>query len=354
VALFGLAPIAVIATMFVVGLDSRPLSHDFHFELYPEAKELLAGRNPFPGDDFDPASPPNLIWPPVAAYLVAPLTLFPRDTADLLMACLGLLCFAASLRVVGVRDWRVYGAFALWPQVAGEMRLSHLTPQLCLLSALAWRSRRRLIVPGALVGFAVALKLFVWPLFVWLLAIRRPVAAGVSVLVAGASLLLVLPFTGLGDYVGALLELGRAFDQDSYTIGGMALQLGLPEAAARGVTIVCGTALLFAAWRNRSFALAIATALTVSPIIWLDYYAVAGIPLAIARPRVSLVWLLPVLTWGLHGAGLGIGSTTNTLRLLIVFAVVFAVSVRDEPTDDDVASEPLRRVRSVAHTPSPQ
>ena len=48
-----------------------------------------------------------------------------------------------ALWLVGVRDWRVYGAAALWPQVIGEIRISHLTPVLCLLAAIVWRTGTR-------------------------------------------------------------------------------------------------------------------------------------------------------------------------------------------------------------------
>ena len=45
---------------------------------------------------------------------------------------LGLAALALSLWLVGVRDWRVYGVFCLWPEVVGEMRVAHLTPVLAL------------------------------------------------------------------------------------------------------------------------------------------------------------------------------------------------------------------------------
>ena len=44
----GVLPVAALVTMFVVGWQGGPLSGDFHHELYPEAKLLLHGHNPFP------------------------------------------------------------------------------------------------------------------------------------------------------------------------------------------------------------------------------------------------------------------------------------------------------------------
>ncbi len=209
-----------------------------------------------------------------------------------------------SLRIVGVRDWRVYGAFALWPPVIGEIRVSHLTPFLCLLVALAWRYRDVRCAPGLAVGLAGAVKFFLWPLGVWLAAIGKARETLVAAAVAGASLLLVLPFTGLDDYFRTLLELGDTFDQDSYSPFGFLVQIGAPETArARRDARDRRRAPRCAAGAGRASALAVAAALVLSPIVWLDYYAVAAVPLALVRPRLSAVWLVPLATWGLLERG---------------------------------------------------
>lgn len=325
----GVLPVVAIVTMFVVGWHGGPLSGDFHHELYPEAKLLLRGENPFPDHDTEIRGS-NFVWPPAAAYLVAPLTAVPVGVADVLMIGIGLVCFALSLWLVGVRDWRVYGVVALWPQFLGEMRVSHLTPVIALLLAAAWRYRDTRGAPGPLVGLAVAVKFFVWPVGVWLAATRRLRDAALAAGVAAASLLLVLPFTSLPTYVHTLSRLGKVFDQDSYTVYGLLVQAGASDTVARAATIVVGAALLASVWRFRSFTLAVATALVVSPIVWLDYFALAALPLAIARPRLSAIWFLPLATWGLAGAGIGIGNAPDTLRLLVVFFAVLAVAFRDE------------------------
>jgi hypothetical protein len=328
---FGVLPVAALVTMLAVGLSDDSLSADFHYEIYPQAHTMVHGGNPYPPPDFDPTVAPNHIWPPLAAYLAAPLTALPVGAADIVMLALGLVCMAAALWVVGLRDWRVYGVVALWPQVAGEMRVSHLTAPICLLLALAWRTRDRGLHPGVAIGLATALKLFVWPLGLWLLATRRYRATLLAVGLAGASLLLLLPYVSIGDYARTLAQLGRGFDQDSYTVFGLLVQSGASETFARVAMWAVGLGLLVATWRYRSFTLAVAAALTLSPIVWLDYFAVAIVPLAVARPRLTWVWLLPLATWGLSGAGLGIGDPWDIGRLLIVFAVVFAVAFRHEP-----------------------
>jgi Glycosyltransferase family 87 len=359
VSVLGALPIVALTTMFVVARAHGPFSGDFHHELYPEAKLLLEGTNPFPNPDWDPLAQPNLIWPPLAAYLVAPLTILPLGAAEVVVVLLGLLCFGLALWVIGVRDWRVYGAFALWPEVVGEMRVAHLTPVLMLLVALAWRYRDRLLTPGLLVGLAVGLKFFVWPVVVWFAATARYRQAAIAALVSAASVLLVLPHIGLHTYVRELLQLGQAFDQDSYNVFGLVAQAGGSDGVARAATVLVGTVAVAAMWRYRSFTLAIVVALVVSPIVWLDYFTLAALPLALARPRFSLLWLLPIVTWGLEGAGVEMGDVAGTLRLLVVFAILAAVSFASErrladgraagPSDRRAVSlSPLRPRRSTS------
>ena len=325
----GIIPVAVLVWVFVVGVQGGPISGDFHHELYPEAKLLLQGENPFPSPD-TPIGGANFIWPPVAAYLVSPLTLLPVGAADVIVVLLGLACFALALWLVGVRDWRVYGVAALWPELASEMRVSHLTPVLAVLLAAAWKWRDKKALPGVLVGFAIAVKFFVWPLAIWLAGTRRWREAALAVMVAGASLLLVLPFTSLHNYADALSRVREVFGHESYNIFGLMVQAGASDGVAHAGSVVVGLVLLAGVWRYQSFALAVGTALVLSPISWLDYYALAALPLAVVRPRLSAIWFLPLVTWGLEGAGMNIGDVPSTLRLLLVFAVVLGVAFKAE------------------------
>lgn len=346
---FGVAPVIVLAAMFQVGITSSSLAVDLHYELYPQAKELLSGGNPFPGPDFEPLVGGNPVWPPLATALVAPLTVLPLGSAEVVMGLLGLALFATALWLVGVRDWRVFGACALWPQVAGEMRVTHLTPVLALLLAASWRMRDRSVLPGAPIGLAIALKLFLWPVAVWVASLRRPAAFVLACAVAAASLVSVLPYVGLDDYVSALERLGRYFDQDAYTVYGLLTQLHVADVPARLVQLGVGVVLLAAMWRLRSFSLAVAAALALSPIVWLDYFALAAVPLAVVKPRLSVVWLLPLLSWGAQGTGIGIGDPVQIARVFIVFAAVLgiaAVAERSAVTDSNEPA-PIRNLGSM-------
>ncbi len=330
VAVFGVVPALLLIAVMRIALHDGYPAWDFHNELYPQAEQMLSGRNPYPPADFDPLIGTNLVWPPLAAYLVAPWTLLPTLAADVSFALFGLACFAAALFVVGVRDWRVYGVAALWPPVFIEVGLSHLTPILALLLACAWRTRDSDYTSGLAVGLAVALKFFVWPMGLWLVAMGKLRGAAVAAALAVLSLLLVLPFTSIDLYVRALFRVSQAYDQDSYTLFGLVAQAGGPDVVGRASTLIFAIALAVATVRFRSFTLAVATALVASPIVWLDYYALAAVPLAIARPRLSLIWFVPLATLGLEGAGWQIGDTLGTLRVLAAFSFVLAVAFRAE------------------------
>ena len=161
--------------MFATARSTDSLAADFHNELYPEAKLLLDWDEPLP------AAPTaaleyghNLIWPPVAAFLVAPFTVLSRrrrrlgDRARRRSRASCSRC-GSSASATGACT----ASFALWPQVIGEIRVSHLTPFLCVLLALAWRYRDVRFAPGLALGLAGAIKFFLWPLGVWLAAIGR-------------------------------------------------------------------------------------------------------------------------------------------------------------------------------------
>jgi hypothetical protein len=74
---------------------------------------------------------------------------------------------------------------------------------------------------------------------------------------------------------------------------------------------------------------ALAAALICSPIVWAHYLVVLFVPLALARPRIGLIWLATFwmtpdnLQYGSETAG-----TIATVLGLVAIAAVLATSVR--------------------------
>ena len=259
--------------------DDR-LALDFHHEVYRQAEAVADGRDAYESPDADLSDRSNAVWPMAAVLPVVPLTALPPAVADWLATAVMLASLVGALWLLNVRDWRIYGVVLLWPAVIEAIQTANASLPLTLLVAVMWRYRDRAGIAGAALGYAVAVKLFLWPVVVWLALIGRRSAAAVAAAVAAASLLLVLPFTGLVDYARLLRNIGETFEHEAYTPFALLTDLGVPDTAARGVTIAFGLGVLALAWRRRSLGLALAAALVLSPIVWRHFFTLLLVPLA--------------------------------------------------------------------------
>jgi hypothetical protein len=336
-------PVATLVWALVLMVQGDDVAVDFHHELYPQANLLLDWENPYPPSDADLSDGTNFIWPTAAAAVAAPLALLPAEVADFAATAIVVACFAAALLVMGVRDWRVFGATALWPPFISGMQTANLTLPLCLFAAIVWRYRDRRWIQGAALGVALSLKFFLWPLVVWLAALRRWRAAALACVIAGASLLLILPFESLVEYARLLANLSDTFDDKGYTPFAFLVEAGVPDAAARLVNYAIGAVLLMLTWRRRSLALAIAAALVLSPIVWLHFFAVLALPIAAVSPRFGWIWLLPIPM--ILAPGTENGASWQSALVLMVAAAVIAVAASRE---QGVALRLLQPLRSGA------
>ena len=324
--LLGVLPLISLAIAFSTYSRSDTTALDFHHELYPEAKLVLHGNNPYPTAGADLSDGSNNIWPIAAVIPIMPLTLLPPAAADWTMTFLVLASLAGALWLLGVRDWRIYGISLLWPPVISSYQTANMTLPLCLLCAVAWRLRHRTWLPGVALGAALAIKFFLWPLTLWLAATGRLRASLTSVMIAAASLLLILPFTGIGTYVGLLRNLSDTFDDKSYTIYALLVDIGAPSPVARAATLAVGGVMIACAWRRRSLGLAIGAAIVLSPIVWLHFFALLIVPLALARPKFQPAWLLALPMWLIPGTGNG--NTWQTALALVVLCAILATCER--------------------------
>lgn len=334
--LLGVVPVVLSVLAIAAYAGDDRLALDFHHELYPQAEAVVDGRRAYDPPDADLSDRANFLWPMAAVLPVVPLTAIPPGVADWIATATVLLTLFGALWLLGVHDWRVYGVVLLWPAVVESVQTANASLPLTLLVALAWRYRDRAAVAGVALGYAVAVKLFLWPVVVWLALVGRARAAAVAGVVAAASLLLLLPWTGLPDYVRLLRNLGETFEHDGYTPFALLTDLGLSDAFARGITVALGLAVLALAWRRRSLGLAIAAALVLSPIVWRHFFAVLLVPLALSRPRFDVVWLIPVGLW--VGDGTLNGAPWQTAAVLALVTMTFIVCERARPEPDDVAT----------------
>src|SRR5262249_35670501 len=82
--------------------------------------------------------------------------------------------------------------------------------------------RDRRLAPGVMVGLAVAIKLFLWPLGIWLLARRQFAATAIAAAIGIAGALLVLPFTSLSSYLHLMGRMDATYGSGSYNLVGLA------------------------------------------------------------------------------------------------------------------------------------
>ncbi len=215
----------------------------------------------------------------------------------------------ATLAVLGVRDPLCYLAMFAWPPTWNELDMVGVTPALALGLALAWRYRDRTWPPAIALALTVSTKVFLWPMFVWALATRRMrlavLAAGVG-LASTAALWFVLGFDGMVDYPGRLRDISasESIRRDSLSFVGLATTLGLGVVVGHAMMLVTGASLTVGSLvRGRrgddrgAFCLALAAAVALTPILWLHYLLLLMVPLAIARPRFTPLWLLPIVLW---------------------------------------------------------
>ena len=303
--------VAVLWTLGLVGLSIAEglLAWDVRFAYLPAAEAVLDGelavsgaRRPDPRRSEGVRLPAAAPGRARAADAVSGRRRRRRSSRRPARARLG------DAARVGVRDVRCYAAALLWMPTIERRAPLNVSIPLAFALALAWRYRDAVWPPAVALGLAVSAKLLLWPLFVWMLAtrrLRRPrlaVAVGLAVTL-GPGRRSASP--GSRGYPDLLRRLSEIQSERSYSFVGMAAALGLPDgrpgADARSSAAPCSSPASCFARRGddfRSFTCAVAATLALSPIVWLHYLFVLLVPLAIARPRFSLIWLLPVAALG--------------------------------------------------------
>jgi hypothetical protein len=164
--------------------------------------------------------------------------------------------------------------------------------------------------------------------------------------VAFALALALIPWAAIGldgltGYPGLLRHLSRDEAISSYSVVALAARVHLPVTVGYVLSFVAAVALLYAAWRVArdkrlsgrdrdvvTLTLAVAAGLAASPIVWVHYFLLLIVPLALARPRLSVLWFVPFAYYplGEHAwpAGdawkLGLALVTTLLLLIVPLA----------------------------------
>lgn len=299
---------------------------DFHNEFWPAGLRVLHGQSPYVMDRAQVAAGRAFPYPAPAALLFVPFAILPHTVSDVLFT---LVCFAAlfaTLRVLGVRDWRLYGLVLLGAPVVNAWQSANLTLLLGLGIALIWRHRDRPVVAGVLSAVIVSLKPFVWPIAIWLLVTRRYRAAAYALLAGvliNGTAFAALGVGEIGRYLRDASKVSGVFFRHAYTATALALDAGAGITAAQAIGVVVALVVLCACVavgrcgdELGALALCIALMFAASPVLWMHYFSLALIPLAIARPRLEPVWALPIV---LFACG---SRSTEAWQIVLTLSVI--------------------------------
>ncbi|MGH2869324.1 MAG: glycosyltransferase family 87 protein [Solirubrobacteraceae bacterium] len=303
--LFVIAPLAVSVLVLHQAVAAHAFAVDFSHGPWIAGGRVLAGLTPYADQHSAVVRDGSaFVYPAVGAVFSVPFSLLPQVPASILFAVLCTGAVIMTLRWFGVRDWKVCGAVFLWPAVTSGLQTANLTLVLVFGVAAAWRYRDRALVTGALIALLVSIKLFVWPLAFWLLATRRYRAfawCALSALALNLVAWAIVGFDQISRYLRLMHAVTRFVNHQGYGVMTLAGGNSSPVAYAIALalaSILIGLAMKFGRRQERSaFALCTLACLVASPLVWLHYFSLLMVPLALARPRISAWWLLPVLLW---------------------------------------------------------
>jgi hypothetical protein len=300
----------------------------------------------------------KFVYPTPYAFLFVPFTFVSLLVARLIFLALSVVGLAISLWMLGVRDRRCLAVAFFGAPVFVALAMGTISPLLLVLVAAGWRYRQHTI-SGVLFAVAAAAKLFLWPLLIWLVLTRRLRASVASfiTLVLISLLWALTDLDGLRHYPTTVRVLNDVQRWKSYSPQSLAISLHLGARAGEITTaVIAVTGIGLMVWLarrpdgdRRTFSAGIALALLTTPILWSHYLVLLLVPIALLRPRLSRLWLLPVALWVTPGTDV-IGSSWRIAAVLSAIVFVAVVSCRERRIEPDVVDleveSPARSLRA--------
>ena len=360
--LFGVAPLALLGWRSWLLTGNGGGGSVFRV-FYEAGRAVSEGHSPYP-----PATVQvigrggSYVYSEPFAYLFVPFTWMPYDVATVVFLIVSVVAGGIAIRLLGARDWRCYGATILTVPVFESFSLGAIGPLLLLLIAVGWRYRDR-AVGGIALALAAAVKLFLWPLLVWLVLTRRlrGSVAAAATLAAVLGIWVLTDAHGLAEYPAVLRVLNDYYRAASYSPQALALAFGASPAGATALSIVIatvGVGVIFLLRRRErdAFAAAVVISLLATPILWMHYLVLLLVPLLLLSPSLSLWWLALVPLWATPISP----SHGERWRLLLTLTVIAVVALaprfrRSQPPTNGVRHRLLSpRVRGRARLLAPR
>jgi hypothetical protein len=141
-------------------------------------------------------------------------------------------------------------------------------------------------------------------------------------------------FRGIVEYPDLLRRLGDRLDERSYTVYALGVDIGLTPSVARVLWLAVAASTLVAMVvvarkgdERRAFILALTAAIACSPIVWLHYFALLLVVVAIAQPRLGPLWFIGIPMQVFVTTAVYNGSTFQTTAMLVAAAVTVLLAL---------------------------
>ena len=353
--------VAVLLTAYIIDVCLRLhiLATDFHHEFWPAAHLVTSGVSPYQGSWQHISSGVAFPYPALTALVFVPFALLPHGVADGVFTAVNIGAVLGTLRVLQIKDRRLYGLVLMWPVVVQAWQTANLTLVLGLGIAWLWRKRDQPVVAGALVAVMVSLKPFIWPLGLWLLVTRRYMAAAYAIASGLAINVIAFAVLGFGQwhrYEHVARAVTNVMYKRGYDLVALAMHLGAGHRVAYAVAVAVAAfvavACVYVGRRGKSqtaLTLCIALSLLATPVLWAHYFALMVVPLALARPRLSALWFLPLAMWVCPVVKPA--PWQSILALGVNVALVLAITLRPAPKPAHDELPESSDARAAGHTP---
>lgn len=328
-----LVPVVFLVLYLSHQHDLDAIAFDFHHYYWPAGDRVLHGLSPYVHGPWYPSEVPvGFVYPAPTAVVFAAVAVIPREIGDVIFTALAIASPLVTLRLLDVRDWRVYAIVLLWAPAVFGFQTANLSLLFTVAVAAMWRYRDRPRISGAIFGVLVAMKLFLFPLGLFYLATRRFAALSYAVATMLAFTALAWVVIGLDEiarYRSTVEDFTHLREDYGFSLIGFVERVGggrpLAYVVALGLAGAAAVACVIAGSRGResaAFILALAVSLLATPIMWLHYLALLLVAVGLRCPRLHVLWVLPVLLF--YDGTLVDPSTPQVAFTLVLSAAVVA------------------------------
>lgn len=306
--LLATVPLLFMAVLMWSVVHGRFAALDFRYAYWSGGHRALTGASPYLWTASQFRRGVAFVYPALSAVMFAPTTLLSRSAGAVIFTLVSACVAPLTLALLRVRDWRVYAVTLVWLPVCAGWLTANESLFMALGLAAVWRWRERPGIAGFLTAAMISLKPIMWPLVIWLLITRRW-RASAQTLAWGVVLNLgawsVVGFSQIGSYLHAVSADTQAGWREGFGIPAVLGHLGAGRTEGIAVMIVVTAALLVALLHSglvrhnevHALTLTVALAIVSSPLLWSHYLALLLVPMALLRPRLHWLWLLPVPMW---------------------------------------------------------